>query len=437
MKADESFEHLFRRYRRDGILLHYPYPPHTARRTNSKFGGLPTLPAHLDWPRAADGTPLHHFAQIDCADIPVPSRLPARGVLFFFARDDAERDWRHTGPADSCRVLYSADSGTTPREAPDDLPPVGGYNWPGEALREFLHGDEDGPNVHVEWPIQPLPIDTWPDDLHQMPGESDPRSISFIEYGLHLLGRPPKRPTWQEAEARSRRYKDRRNQLRAEAFAKATGERREFYDNASRGWRAGRAIFSHAEHGPEAYPQHWIAIHYAVRALLHRPAIVGSGAAAVPAAEEWLRRSNEIGLEEVVSEEDRGAFRTWLTSLDRSYDESPLGSGAGDLVFRSLLATIRAWAGDAARSARLAPHVYESMRFHFNTFPPWGPQYPRMLGHGPSNPLGGSSTCLLNLPTDRALGWTFGDADNATFWIEPDDLERRDFSKVQAMFVRV
>ncbi len=31
-----------------------------------------------------------------------------------------------------------------------------------------------------------------------------------------------------------------------------------------------------------------------------------------------------------------------------------------------------------------------------------------------------------------ALGWMFGDAGNATFWISPGDLARRDFGKVWA-----
>lgn len=123
MKREESFDGLFRRYRRAAVLLHHPYPPHTARRTNSKFGGLPTLPAGVEWPRTSDGTPLHFFAQVDCADIGFRTKLPRRGVLFFFGRDGDEQSWLSDDPADDARVLYTLDSAATPREAPASRSP--------------------------------------------------------------------------------------------------------------------------------------------------------------------------------------------------------------------------------------------------------------------------------------------------------------------------
>jgi Domain of unknown function (DUF1963) len=431
LAKEESFEHLFRRYRRDAVLLHHPYPPYAGPRTNSKFGGLPTLPANVEWPRSSDGTPLHFFAQVDCADIGFRTELPERGVLFFFGRDDGEQSWSLDDPGEDSGVLYALDSGTTLREAPADLPPIGGY-YPGAAWRDYLREGERGPTLHVEWPIQPLPIDTWPDALYAMPDEPDPKAVSFVEYGLHLLGRTPKRSTWQEVEARGKRYKEQLERHKAAAFAKATGEQwdiatSDYYDQI---WTAGRAIFDHAEHGPEAYPQHWIAIHYAVRALLPRPAWFGSD----PLAEEWLQRSNEAGLDEPMSEADRSAFRAWLTKMERPYDECPLSKTGRELVVRSLVATIRAWAGDPERAARLGPHVYAAMRFHFGGASVWGWQYAQMLGHAPSaqtpQPVDNTTICLLNLATDPALGWMFGDVGNCTFWIEPEDLARRDFSKV-------
>lgn len=149
-----SFDEVFRRYRRDAVLLHQPYPPHAGRRTNSKFGGLPHLPAHYDWPRTPDGTPLHFFAQIDCADIGFPTPLPERGVLFFFGRDGVEQNWRNNDPARNCRVIYALDAfaGTAPREVPADLESIRGP-YPTDAWREFLLEHESGPNDHVEWPI--------------------------------------------------------------------------------------------------------------------------------------------------------------------------------------------------------------------------------------------------------------------------------------------
>lgn len=441
--SDTSFDHVFRRYRRDAVLLHRPYPPYAGRRTNSKFGGLPNLPAHYHWPRTPAGTPLHFLAQIDCADITFPTPLPERGVLFFFGRDDEEQVWDEEDPAGNCRVLYALDAfaATPPREVPADLPPIGGI-CPRPMWYEYLRSHErPALNVHIGWPIQPLPIDTWPG---VPPGEADPKFLSLAVYARHLLGlRPrPQRVTSQEAEARRQRYTERHEQLRAKAFTTATGEQPEldweYYDRVR---RAEEAVFFHADHGPEAYPQYWITIHYAARAVLRQPIMMAYGrgdrevrmAQAVSTAEEWLRRSNEVGLQEPVSEEDRAAFRAWLMSVPPRRENSP-PHFASQIVFLSLVPTIRAWAGDPHRAALLPPHVYAAMRFRFE-----GGNYSQMLGHAPSAqeplPPDDPTICLLNLPSDHALGWSFGDAGNCTFWITPQDLARRDFSKVWGTIV--
>jgi hypothetical protein len=160
---DRIINRLLNRYRGDAVLLHRPYPPHIAARTNSKLGGLPRLPEYYEWPRTPNGLPLHFLAQIDRADIGLGSPLPPRGVLFFFRRNDEEQIWRADRPEDACRVLYVQDAfAATPQHAaPADLPAIGGY-YPPPFARPFLHPGEAGPNIHVEWPIQPLGFDSWP-----------------------------------------------------------------------------------------------------------------------------------------------------------------------------------------------------------------------------------------------------------------------------------
>lgn len=411
--SDSGLERLFRDYRRTAVLLQPRYPPHAGPATNSRFGGFPALPADLEWPRTPAGTPLHFFAQIDCAEILFPTQLPNRGVLFFFGRDEEEQIW--DDPAGDCRVLYAPDAvaGMPPREPPADLMPLGGlYDSP---WRESLSEDEPDPNFHIEWPLRLLPIDTWPDNA------------------LYV------KQDWPDEEE-SAEYEERLEELREDAFIRATGERPDPDSGTpGRDSRRARAIFVHAESGPEAYPQHWITIHYAARAILHQPARFGAVQALESAAEEWLRRSNEAGVDAPVDEEDRRAFRDWLRGLGRAYDDSGLGGNATTIIFESLVATIRAWAGDATRAARIAPHVYEALRFHFSSFRPWGPQFSQMLGHAQSaqSPLDADdpTVVLLNLSSDHGLGWSFGDAGYATFFIEPDDLAARDFSRVWGTIV--
>ncbi len=348
---DEEFEHYFSRFRRDSVLLHRPYPPHTAPRTNSKFGGLPRLPARFEWPRTPSGIPLHFLAQIDCADIGFGTRLPERGVLFFFGRDDEEQVWNQirdetASPFDNCRVLYALDAfaATPPREAPPDLPAIGG-SYPGQTWREYLRKGEAGPSIHVEWPIEPVRMDSWPDALFsELEMGLEPRPTPFVR----LFRRTPPAPTWQEVEDRQRRYAESLERRRAKAYNEATGgEPFAFQREPNSDSEAGRAIFAYAAEGPEAYPQHWIAIHYAARALLHWPAgMLGTDpeilSLLVSHAVDWLRRSKEAGLDEPVSEEVRREFRTWLTSLRPTAQETPLYFSAAKLVFQSMIATIRA-----------------------------------------------------------------------------------------------
>jgi hypothetical protein len=443
-----SFDRVFRRYRRDAVLLHRPYPPHAGRRTSSWLGGLPGLPARHDWPRASDGTPLHFFAQIDCADVAFPTPLPDRGVLYFFGRDDDEHIWNDGGPAsDDCRVLYALDaSAATPRrEAPADLQQVGGsYGrevWPG-----FAREGGRGTNLRDEWPVQPLPIASWPDAL---PDSPDSRLLALRDLlrsretsrggvwdrwraGINMLLAgldPDTEEDWQEVEARERRYKEELERLRAAAFTEATGDRPVRDPNViipEPG--AGRAVFFHAEEGPRAYPQYWVTVRHCALALLYRPAnVCGSDpvvmARLASAAEDWLRRANQAGLDEAVPEEERGAFRAWLTGLRRPGDEAPLSSGAAQLVFASTYATVGSWAGDPSRAARLPPAAYEAVRYAFDSFSGSRVQFWQMLGHAPSPqrppPPDDPAVCLLADPGGFC-----------TFWIAPEDLARRDFSKV-------
>lgn len=425
------------------MLLRRPYPPHTARRTNSKFGGLPRLPKQLEWPRTPSGIALHFLAQIDCADIGFGTCLPERGVLFFFGHDDEDQVWNQiwdetASPFDDCRVLYAlnAFAATPTREAPPDLRPIGG-SYPGRAWQEFLRDGEPGPSIHVEWPIEPVRMDSWPDALFSKAEEGLRPQPALL---TRLFRPQPAAPTWQELEARDRLYSEKLDRHRAKAYAKATGEQpRVFQLDPNSDSAAGRAIFAHAAEGPEAYPQHWIAIHYAARALLHRPAnVLGTDPAVqsllVSHAEDWLRRSDEAGLDELVSEEVRREFRTWLASLRRTAQATPLYFSPANLVFQSMIATIRAWAGDPVRSARIPEWVYAAMRFRFDAHTLWGMQYSQMLGHAPSaqEPLAPDdpTICLLNLASEYGAGWMFGDVGNCSFWIEPADLARKDFDKV-------
>jgi uncharacterized protein YwqG len=59
-----------------------------------------------------------------------------------------------------------------------------------------------------------------------------------------------------------------------------------------------------------------------------------------------------------------------------------------------------------------------------------------MLGHAPAchqaRSVDDPIICLMNIDTDRGLGWPVADmGGKVTFWITPRALARRDFSNVQ------
>lgn len=109
---------------RPAIALKPLVPGEDAQVTSNAFCGLPQLPDGLDWPRRADGMPLHHLMQLDCATIPrsheghaLPD-LPDQGTLFVFV--DAHS---YDLGGDSLQVLYTetAVQPLPPRAAPEDL----------------------------------------------------------------------------------------------------------------------------------------------------------------------------------------------------------------------------------------------------------------------------------------------------------------------------
>jgi uncharacterized protein YwqG len=105
--------------------------------------------------------------------------------------------------------------------------------------------------------------------------------------------------------------------------------------------------------------------------------------------------------------------------------------------------TVRDWAGDRRLAAMIPHEVHEAVaqRFHANSVSrgadkdSYRLEYSQMLGHAPSSqdaaPADAPDLCLLNLASDRGLGWSFWDAGEITFWISPEDLAARDFSRVR------
>lgn len=457
---------LLAQYRSPAILLHRAYPPKATGQGTSFFGGLPTLPAGLEWPRTSGGVPLHFLCQIDCTDIRWQTPLPDKGILFFFGRDDEEQLWGEGLPADDCRVLYAPDGAGSgaPAAAPDDLPPVGG-DYPRFSFHEIA-AEGAVQSLHVKWPIEPLPMDSLPDTdgLPDVRRDFDrsARRFNRAVKARRFLGRffpwmrrfprpsgpSPDQPVWDRYEAILPR-------ARAVAFEDATGEDIWEEQGAAFGWQQARRIFE-----DESFPQCWAFIHFFARAALRRHRSSGVFDHPAPSSEAlaeraqaearlddearaWLARSSSVSLDAIPEDKVRREFRAWASDIGRRPDEASPGYRALDWLRTAAAWAIRTSASDADFAARLPPSVYNGARdlFAINSVQRgedrdwYRLQSSQMLGHVPASqqamPADAPVICLLNLASDSGLGWSFGDAGECSFWIAPGDLARRDFSGVR------
>lgn len=452
MTPEEQAQALFERYRRDAVLLHRPYPPYAAPAGNSRFGGLPSLPDRHAWPRGEDGIPLHFLAQVDCAEIPFASALPARGMLLFFGRDVTDdADWLRTRTHEPCRVLHLLDAiaSTPPRLPPEDLPAIGG--WHRMHHGEILLAGEPEPNVHVAWPIQPLRMDSWPDPaalpgpppapgpwrsaLRRVLGDragakgDDPYDV----YGAHWLG------------MRERAF------TRAASVAAAAEGRSCSYPP----WDVGQAIFAAAEAAEPIFPETWLSVRYCARLLLHdleKARAEAAGPEDAAAARIWLARADAAPFAALVAPADRAAFRDWLTGLDARRRDGALSPTYAAYVAKAAIWTIRALAAQGDLARRIAPQIYALTADLFNPvsvqprpeevggahpwyhFSSYGFAVCQMLGYShaaqQSRDADDPEVCLLHLGSDDGLGWLFQDNGECTYWIEPGDLAKGDFSRV-------
>lgn len=434
---------IFVRHRGEAVLLHRPYPPFAAPATHSRFGGLPALPEGFDWPRMTDGTPLHFLAQIDCSALPFPCALPDHGLLFFFGRDDEEQIWGEDYVGDKAwRVIHAPDAtGDDPaRSAPPDLPPIGG-SYPRPNWRPFLLEGETGPNVHVEWPIELRAMDTWPDAAALTDEEFRVASGEGWRSRLLALVNKDKQAQQQEADRAQLwdAYQDQLDAKRADAFYAATGFARPRPETGEPYFRKIKLAMRilQEDSGSQAWPDRWVHVGFFCRALrvgLARPSArnnIKDADARVAAAAKWISIADAADPAAPVPAAERDDFRRWATSMQRANPAVTLDYAVADWLLDAATAAIRSFACDQQKARLISPTIYDVLAPHFQGDSAWGIQYSQMLGHAPSSQQARATddptVCLLNLASDAGLGWMFGDVGEASFWISPDALSRRDF----------
>lgn len=465
--VDRRAAALLERYRSPAVLLNRLFPPQSAPIGRTFFGGLPTLPDGLEWPRTSGGVLLHFLCQVGCAEIGWRTPLPDHGILFFFGRDDEEQNWGSGTPADDCRVLYAPEvlGSQGPSEPPVDLPAIG-WDYPRTSMPDILLESDAPRRLHVQWPAKPLQMDSFPDASglpplvhhHNRAGRRFAREYKVRKLLRRFFPRiswVPKIDASSSDEPVWEHYDHVLPVARAKALENATGQQ-PFEDRLVYGWHdAARLMFDE-----QAFPQFWVFIHYFARAVLRRHRSNGLFDHPAPTPEElaeraraddqldleakgWFDRSCSVPLDATPSDDERRAFRTWAGNVERRPDHPAPGFRALEWSRAAAIWAVREWAGNRDLATKLPSSAYECVAdlfqlasvqrgedkdwYHF--------QFSQMLGHAAASqeakPADDPEICLLNIASDRGLGWSFGDAGECSFWITPSDLAACDFSRVR------
>ena len=143
------------------IPVRFDEPP------RSWLGGLPRMPAQVEWPTAATTdypdrgrTPLHFVAQVACADLPRElwgGLGPRTGWLLLFLNGE---DWDVMSNPDALQVLHIPELGPE-RQPPPGLLPVHDETYTGPDYG-FVRSQADVPAVWRRWPVDIVTVPNRP-----------------------------------------------------------------------------------------------------------------------------------------------------------------------------------------------------------------------------------------------------------------------------------
>ena len=448
----------------------------------SWLGGLPMMPESVEWPRGVDdqypergAIPLHFLAQIACEDLPPElwgGRGPRSGWLLFFINPN------HFSGEDGNlhRVLHIAQEGPE-RRPPADCGPVhdkvytgGSYNWLAAAAV---------PPIWRRWPVD---IIAMPNalTLHEDDGShwktASPDNLSDLLYadvplsGADCAGAMPRlRPlTFGQARAgvealgQSLRYKVREPvDPEARALLLAEGGMAGLIASLEEGRER---LSSMPPESLEQGQQHRLAF---LEAALEEFAAVDA-ASLLETIEtrhaDWLVWREKIakGCDQIAAMLGRSDPEALLsddhwqqleaTFADKHFDHLELrhlhyrteGLPIALMSPREII-EIKPPKGldqvaieyylDPARRDRL-PEGYAATqepawRTLYNNRPHRMGGYHDGLQSEPIEDAGFGKMLLMQIATDDAMDWCWGDAGAYYFWIRPEDLDRHDFSKVE------
>ena len=430
-----KLDRLLSQEERPGILLKRHWPPDQPATQNSWLGGLPKLPDGLAWPHHPEtGLALHHLAQIDLSEMPLPEagpQLPRRGTLFFFADIEESMNWEDGPDTGHSAVLYTdlqtRDLDHTP--APGTLPEV-------DHTRARMTGTSWGfrPckfHVYARWPITGHAVPTWPMEglpkgVDYRSGYSEALEARIAQVRRDVLGAPRKthqfvsviNRTWVETEG---------------ADGKKTGGDRISIDEEAFGPGFPFNGFVAREYLRDIDKVVRCDLETAERSIAY-----AKKRERAPSEYDLTRRSDakrllpkvEALLAEVSAVDDTEPPGATLAGRIRALITDTAGTSRGTEAWvdgqpqrRAILRALAHGISTPALLERVPPRAIEAVAGLVLPAHEYTKHY--MLGAkgASSNPTSGRGVRLLQLDSDYALEFMFCDCGIIDFWIAPEDLE--------------
>ena len=149
------------------VVLRRQVPVRFGEPPRSWLGGLPMMPAHVQWPTATTTdhrdrgrTPLHFVAQVACGDLPQElwgGLGPRTGWLLLFLNGE---DWDVMENPEALQVIHITDLGPE-REPPPGILPVHDETYTGPDYG-FVRSQADVPSLWRRWPVDLVPVRNHP-----------------------------------------------------------------------------------------------------------------------------------------------------------------------------------------------------------------------------------------------------------------------------------
>lgn len=411
----------------DGIYLKRAWPIGVEIEGRSWLGGAPLLPQSVAWPRSQDhGAPLHFLAQIDCADLPRVAdceAMPENGLLLFFASINEDMDWDADGSETSVLYIPASVVPDTVVPFPTNLPDLGHGRSGGEAF----HGMRSYP----KWPVTAHPVKTYYHD-HRRPltQYEMARTLQDTELQAHLP-EPQDKPQRLVVE---REYMKSQGGDAVEATNPVRQDFRDFVspDLVHIGFPFCGAVMSrfalrlktalvrqlNRERKSKEYQRQ--------DGRTEQDDTLVRLASSLKLLQEAAERLSALGDYEVPDKATREWFVNWLGDFATSYRINSALNGA-------LLSIVQQSVTDAHMRRILPENLFE---FFDDALRPTTEQSEHMmLGHPQfkTNSTRSSGIRLLALDSDYGLNFMFCDVGMIEFWIDPQDLENLDFSRVRVL----